>query len=588
MAGRIPKNFIEDLIVRTDIVDLIDGEVKLKKKGGSYRAKCPFHNGNNDTSFSVSDKQQFYHCFNCGASGNALTFVMEFHNCEFVDAIEILAEKIGVDVPREDVSHFGGQAAPYVDRKDIYLLMGDITKFYEQQLSKHKNSAKVINYLKKRGLSGTTVKHFQIGYAPDSWDSVCKRFSVTPEKEMQLIDSGMIKRRDSGGTYDFFNDRLMFPILDRRGRVIGFGGRVFDNQEPKYLNSPETSIFHKGQELYGLYQVKQAHKECERILVVEGYMDVVALSQFGVDYAVASLGTATTPEHIKLLFRNTDNIICCFDGDSAGKKAAWRALENALPHLQDGRSVHFMFLEEGEDPDSYIQKNGKEAFEAEILNAKPLSDFLFEHLLSQVNMGNTDTKSKLAELAIPLLKQINNCIFKQMIEERFTNLMGIEPEGLKKFLPNQQTNKKKKPQPKVTPMRLIISILLKRPSLGFELPVIPEFSALEIPGINLLNPLLEICRTHPHITTGQLLEHWRDKPSEHKQLTTLAIWENNIQEDKYEAVFYDILDSFMLLYISRKIEILKQKERTGTTLTNNEKIELAQLIVEQIKNQQNN
>ncbi|HIP76398.1 MAG TPA: DNA primase [Psychromonas hadalis] len=586
MAGRIPQNFIDDLIARTDIVDLIDGYVKLKKKGGSYRAKCPFHNGNNDTSFSVNDKEQYYHCFNCGAAGSVVSFVMEYEGLEYIDTIEFLAEKMGVDVPREATSHPGSQPAPYVDRKDMYLLMGDITKFYQQQLKQHKNSAKVINYLKGRGLSGETVKHFKIGYAPDSWDAVCKRFSVTPEIQKQLIDAGMIKRREnSSGSYDFFNDRLMFPILDRRGRVIAFGGRVFDHQEPKYLNSPETPIFHKGQELYGLYQVKQAHKDCDRILVVEGYMDVVALAQFGIDYAVASLGTATTPDHIKLLFRNTANIVCCFDGDSAGKKAAWRALENALPHLQDGRSMHFMFLEDGEDPDSYIQKNGKEAFEEAVLKAKPLSDFLFENLLSQVDMGSSDTKTKLMELARPLFRTLNQSTFKEIMTERLAKNMGMELEGLKRYLAMAQSSSKKKPQQKISPMRLIISILLKKPTLGFELPLIPEFYELEIPGINLLNPLLEICRTHPHITTGQLLEHWRDKPSEHKQLTTLAIWENNVQEDNYEAVFYDTLDSFIQLYISRKIEILKQKERTGTTLTSNERIELARLIVEQIQNQ---
>ena len=580
MAGRIPRQFIDDLISRTDIVDLIDSQIKLKKKGGSYRARCPFHNGNNDSSFSVNDKQQFYHCFNCGASGNVLTFVMEYEGLEFVDAIETLASKLALEVPRETNTQSGGPSAPYVDRKDTYLLMAEITKYYQQQLKQHKNSEKVINYLKNRGLSGKTAKYFQIGYAPDGWDEVRKTFAINKQIEQQLIDAGMLISKDNGGSYDRFRDRLMFPINDRRGRVIGFGGRVFDDTTPKYLNSPETPIFHKGKELYGLYQVKQSEKDVKRILVVEGYMDVVALGEFDINYAVASLGTATTPDHIQLLFRQTSEVICCFDGDNAGRTAAWRALENALPAIQDGRTLRFMFLPDGEDPDSLVQKEGKEFFEKLIDQAMPLSDFLFQHLLTQVDMSSADSKSKLAQLAIPLLNKLPDSVFRQMMETRLISLLGIEKEGLQKLLPAPQTIEKKATSQKITPMRLAISLLLQNPQMAYQLAEIPEFKEMQIPGLTLLNSLLEICRITPHLSTGLLLEHWRNEPEE-KLLITLATWKLQVKEDKYEEVFFDTLDKFLSIHLTQRIEFLKQKSRQGEALTAEETLQLAQLLKEQ-------
>ncbi|TEW56490.1 DNA primase [Psychromonas sp. RZ22] len=578
MAGRIPKNFIDDLIARTDIVDVIDSRVKLRKKGKDYRACCPFHNGSNNSSFSVSSDKQFYHCFNCGVSGNVVSFLMDYDGIEFVDAVEVLAEQLSIEVPRED----GGQqqTTSYVDRKDLYQLMSDITRFYQQQLRSHKNSEKVINYLKSRGLSGQTAKYFQIGYAPDGWDEVRKKFAVNKQTEQQLIDAGMLISKDSGGSYDRFRDRLMFPIIDRRGRVIGFGGRVFDDTTPKYLNSPETPIFHKGKELYGLYQVKQAEKDVKRILVVEGYMDVVALGQFDINYAVASLGTATTPDHIQLLFRQTSEVICCFDGDSAGRTAAWRALENALPSIQDGRTLRFMFLPDGEDPDSLVQKEGKDFFEKLVDQAMPLSDFLYQQLLSQVDMTSADSKSKLAQLAIPLLTKLPDSVFRQMMETRLISLLGIEKEGLKKLLPAPQVIDKQKKSQKITPMRLAISLLLQQPQMAYQLPEIPEFKEMQIPGLTLLNTLLEICRETPHLSTGLLLEHWRNQPEE-KQLITLATWKNQVQEDKYEQVFFDILDNFLSLHLTQRIEFLKQKSRQGEVLTTEETVQLAQLLKEQ-------
>lgn len=580
MAGRIPRNFIDDLIARTDIVDFIDSRVKLKKKGKDYRACCPFHNGNNNSSFSVSSDKQFYHCFNCGASGNVLTFIMEYDGIEFVDAIETLAEQLSIEVPREESAAGNAQQNSYIDRKDLYQLMAEVTIFYQQQLRQHKNSQQVISYLKGRGLSGETVKHFKIGYAPDGWDELRKRFAISQESESQLVEAGMLIGKEKSGSYDRFRDRLMFPIHDRRGRVIGFGGRVLGNEEPKYLNSPETPIFHKGKELYGLYQVKQAYKEIQRILVVEGYMDVVALAQFGINYAVASLGTSTTADHIHILFRHSSEVVCCFDGDKAGRDAAWRALENALPYMQDGRTLRFMFLPDGEDPDSLVQKEGKQAFELLMQQALPLSDFLFQHLLAQVDMGNRDSKAKLAQLAIPLISKFPESVFRQMVKERLVVLLGVDEDGLKKLLPDAQKTENKSNKQKVTPMRLAISLLLQHPNIAYGLPEFPEFRELNVPGISLLNSLLEICRITPHITTGQLLEHWRDKP-EYQQLNRLAVWDNDIKKEMYEDFFLDILEKFLNLHISNKIEFLKQKERTGNVLSKEETHQLLSLLREQ-------
>ena len=355
MAGRIPQSFIDDLLVRTDIVELIDSRVRLKKAGKNYQACCPFHN-EKSPSFTVSQEKQFYHCFGCGAHGNAIGFVMEYDGLEFPDAIEELASMQGMQVPREQSIGGSANSQPAVS-KDLFELMNQIARFYESNL---KSAPHAVEYLKGRGLTGEVVKRFNIGYAPSDWDQVRRRFGASRDHEQLLISGGMLITRDNGpGSYDRFRDRIMFPIRDKRGRVIGFGGRVLGDGTPKYLNSPETPIFHKGRELFGLYEVKQAHKDPRRILVVEGYMDVVALGQYDIDYAVAALGTATTSDHIHTLFRTTAEVVCCYDGDNAGREAAWRALDNALSHLQDGRELKFVFLPDGEDPDSLVRQIGK-------------------------------------------------------------------------------------------------------------------------------------------------------------------------------------------------------------------------------------
>lgn len=430
MAGHIPRSFIDDLLARLDIVDIIDARVKLKKKGKNYGACCPFHN-EKTPSFSVSQEKQFYHCFGCGAHGNAIDFMMEFERLEFVEAIEELASYLGLDVPREQRSGGSGQfksgpQASSSEKRSLYDLMGSIAQFYRNQL-KQPSSKVAIEYLKDRGLSGEIVQKFGIGYVADEWDLVRKNFGQNKDNQDMLVTGGMLIENDKGNRYDRFRGRIMFPIRDRRGRVIGFGGRVLGEGTPKYLNSPETPIFHKGKELYGLYEVLQAHREPAQILVVEGYMDVVALAQYGVDYSVASLGTSTTGDHIQMLFRQTNTVVCCYDGDRAGKEAAWRALENALQFLKTGNTLKFLFLPDGEDPDSYVRKYGKAAFEQQIEQATPLSSYLFDNLieLHQINLGNNEGKSALRAYASALIDKIPDPYFQELLEKLLDDARGL-------------------------------------------------------------------------------------------------------------------------------------------------------------------
>ncbi|HBH63006.1 MAG TPA: DNA primase, partial [Erwinia persicina] len=390
MAGRIPRVFINDLLARTDIVDLIDARVKLKKQGKNYHACCPFHN-EKTPSFTVNGEKQFYHCFGCGAHGNAIDFLMNYDRLEFVESIEELATLYGLEVPYESGS--GPSQLERHQRQSLYQLMTGLSEFYQQSLTQSTASA-ARDYLSQRGLSDDVIKHFSIGFAPAGWDNALKRFGRNPDDRQSLIDAGMLVTNEQGRSYDRFRERVMFPIHDKRGRVIGFGGRVLGDAMPKYLNSPETDIFHKGRQLYGLYEALKNYPEPTKLLVVEGYMDVVALAQFGVDYAVASLGTSTTAEHIQLLFRSTNTVICCYDGDRAGREAAWRALETALPYMNDGRQLRFMFLPDGEDPDTLVRKEGKDAFETRMEQAMPLSTFLFDTLMPQVDLRSPDGRAQ--------------------------------------------------------------------------------------------------------------------------------------------------------------------------------------------------
>jgi len=466
----IPKSFIQDLLNRLDIVDVIERYVPLKKAGANYVACCPFHN-EKSPSFTVSQSKQFYHCFGCGAHGTSIGFVMEHGGLSFVDAVEELARSIGVTVPREtsalgQVQH---KVAP-----DLYEVMQAATRYYREQL---KQSPRAIEYLKKRGLSGEVAARFGVGYAPEGWQNL---EAIFPDYQSDMLtETGLVIVSDDGKKrYDRFRDRIMFPIVNVRGQVIGFGGRVLDKGEPKYLNSPETPLFEKGRELYGLYQAQKSIRAEKMALVVEGYMDVVALAQLGVEYAVATLGTATTPFHIQKLLRLTEQVVFCFDGDAAGRKAAWRALENALPHLQDGKQLRFLFLPPEHDPDSYIREHGKEAFEHLLgEEALPLSGYLLRELSAQVDLKTQEGRNSLLERAKPLLLAISAPTAALLLRKEVAALAGItqaELEGLYAIKPVGAPVRRapqKVARSDFSGVRALLRCLLFKPELARELPV---------------------------------------------------------------------------------------------------------------------
>lgn len=438
MAGRIPQTFIDDLLNRLDIVDIVDSRVKLKKTGRNYSACCPFHQ-EKTPSFTVSPDKQFYYCFGCGASGNALGFVMDFDHLDFPTAVDSLASLVGLEVPREQHSQKRGP-----DHSPLYELMTQANAFYNEQLIQASDAPRAIHYLKQRGLDGQTCQRFGIGFAPPGWDNLQSHLAENQEKEDLLVKTGMlVEKEETKSRYDRFRDRIMFPIHDTRGRIIAFGGRVLGDAKPKYLNSPESPIFHKGRELYGLYEAKKHNRHLERILVVEGYMDVVALAQQGINNAVATLGTATTTDHIQRLFKTVSEVVFCFDGDNAGRRAAWRALESTLPHMKDGNQARFLFLPQGEDPDSMVRQEGANAFLERIkATALSLDTFLFRELSDGIDLNTMDGRSRLANDAQPHLHKIPDSLFKQMMMQKLSEITGLNTDTLASYL-----NEKNEPEP---------------------------------------------------------------------------------------------------------------------------------------------
>ena len=424
MAGLIPQDFIDDLIARADIVEVIGRRVQLKKAGREFKACCPFHD-EKTPSFTVSPSKGFYHCFGCGAHGTAIGFLMEFDHMNFVEAIESLASSMGVDVPRSESDK------PARRYDELFSLTATLERHWQQAL---KENDTAVEYLKQRGIDGATAQRFGIGYAPDGWCNVLDKYGKSDEAIDRLLATGLIIRKDNGRHYDRFRDRIMFPIRDSRGRCIGFGGRTVGSGEPKYLNSPETVLFHKGRELYGLWEARKALRNIERLVVVEGYMDVVVLARNGINFAVATLGTATTDEHLNRLFRLTDNIAFCFDGDRAGRQAAWRALETALPHIREGRQVRFVFLPEGDDPDSFVSERGADAFIEALDDGVALSEFLIDELASQVDLETVDGKARLAELARPLVARIPAGVYRELLVDSLAERVGLSAEKLERSL----------------------------------------------------------------------------------------------------------------------------------------------------------
>jgi len=529
MAGRIPQQFIDDLVSRVDIVEIIDARVPLKKAGREYHACCPFHN-EKTPSFTVSPTKQFYHCFGCGAHGTALGFLMEYEHLDFVEAVEELAKSLGLEVPRE-----GGSDTPPRKEQDgnkqLYPLLEQAAQFYRQQLRNHPDAGKAVDYLRGRGLSGEIARDFGIGFAPPGWDNLYR--AMGQQHETALILAGMVVEKEGGKRYDRFRDRIMFPIRDRRGRVIAFGGRVLGDEKPKYLNSPETPVFHKGRELYGLFEARQAMRHISRLLVVEGYMDVVALAQFGVRYAVATLGTSVTPDHLEQLFRQTDEVVFCFDGDRAGRDAAWRGLENALTLMRDGRTLRFMFMPEGEDPDTLIRQIGQEGFEQAIERAQTLDEFLVEHFKQRADFTRLDGQARLVELSRPLLAKLPSGVYHHKLIERLAPLANLQPELLQQMLsgkePAQAAPQPGRPRPRrqvgdrqqPSQVRHAITLLLQHPQLAHLMEDPARLAGLQQPGVGLLIAMLELLHKHPNLTTSALLEHWRNREEE-RHLFALA------------------------------------------------------------------
>jgi DNA primase len=502
MSGRIPDSFLDDLLARVDIVEVIGARVPLKRQGREYSARCPFHD-ERSPSFTVSPTKQFYHCFGCGAHGTALRFLMEYDRLEFLDAVEDLARRVGVEVPRDTrQQHQRGEFDA------LYGTCEAAARFFQQQLAQ---SSKANRYLEQRGVDAETRQRFSIGYAPPGWDAIRTALGGDQERLALLEKVGLLSRNDSGHVYDKFRDRVIFPIHDRRGRVIAFGGRVLEKDDgPKYLNSPETPLFHKGRELYGLWQVRQAHSKIPRLIVVEGYMDVVALFQFGVTTAVATLGTATTPDHAELLFRNSADVYFCFDGDRAGRGAAWKALESVLPRMKDGRQANFLFLPDGEDPDSMLRRHGAAGFDAVLAQALPLSEFFFSEMSSDIRLGTLDGRARLVERCRPMLAQIPDGAFRDLMEQRLGELTGIGSSAANTPASPPRVADRSNPRrgaaPRRSLVRTAISLLLQQPKLAEALPPPQPFAALRQPGVALLIELLDLCTARPGITTGGVLE----------------------------------------------------------------------------------
>lgn len=567
----ITPEFRHTLLSRIDIVELVNSRVKLKKAGSdNYMACCPFHQ-EKSPSFTVSRKKQFYHCFGCATHGNAIDFLIEYDRVAFLDAIETLAAQVGLEVPRHE------SPERYQQQKSGYKLLSAIADFYHQQLAKHPKAAQ---YLTERGLDSEVITKYLIGYNSDSWDNVLKRFGREKANIEVLLTNGMLLQKGDR-CYDRFRDRILFPIRNLRGQTIAFGGRVIDQGTPKYLNSPETPLFKKGDELYGLYEAVQANRTLERIIVVEGYMDVVALAQFDITYAVATLGTAISIKHLQRLFRHCPEVILCLDGDNAGQKAAWRALEHAMPLMHDGLNIRFMLLPEQDDPDSLIRRIGKDAFETELASAQSLPEFLFAKLTSAHDIGVIEGKSRLAKEAMQLMQPMPEGVYKQLLIDKLAAILTIEVSQLEQLADQRQpapttaataTSTMQNDTQSATIMRAL-ALTLQRPSLLGQLNPPPELPALNLPGMASLRKILTLTRENPDMTTGMLLDHLTKDP----RLLTLTTQEILLDDAAWAAELAGSFARISRLSQEMRIKSLMQ-QASAQRLSDQERIELKELL----------
>ncbi len=561
MSGRIPREFIDDLLVRIDIVDLIDSHVPLKKTGNNFVARCPFHT-EKTPSFSVNRKKQFFHCFGCGASGNAISFLMDFSHLDFIEAVEDLAGFAGLEVPRESIEYRPGQQKDNLN--NLYALMEQVAAFYVEQLRTGDEGKKAAEYLKNRGVSGDCASDFMLGYAPDEWKTLAARFN-----QKLLLEAGLLVDKENNQPYDRFRGRIMFPIRDKRARIIGFGGRVLDDSLPKYLNSPETPLFHKGKEVYGLYELLDKNPKPQRILIVEGYMDVIALAQFGVHYAVAALGTTASQAHLDLLFRFSSEVVFCFDGDKAGQEAAWRAMGPAFSSLKDGRQIRIMLLPQKHDPDSLAREEGIDSFINRVQTAETLSEYFFGHFSNELNLSEMEGRAQLVNKARPYLEKLPECIFKEMMFARLKELSGW---GNLDVLENTATlvskqgprTTKKRPQvnDRLSSARVAIALLVQNPRLVelFEQREI-NWSGLEFPGVALFKNILQMITDKNPANAAILMECYRDA-AEEKSIKALALLDLQVSDDKIDKVFCDALERLLTQAREAGLTRLLDKDKT--------------------------
>ena len=639
MAGLIPQSFIDDLLNRTDIVDVVSSRVQMKKAGKNYTACCPFHK-EKTPSFSVSPDKQFYYCFGCGAGGNALGFIMDHDNLDFPQAVEELAKAAGMEIPREE------SGRPHKPRQPtdspLYPLLTAAADFYRQALKSHPARKSAVEYLKGRGLTGEIARDFGLGFAPPGWDNLFKHLSNDTLQQKAMIDAGLlVENAETGKRYDRFRDRVMFPIRDSRGRIIAFGGRVLGDDKPKYLNSPETPVFHKGQELYGLFEARKFNRSLDEIIVVEGYMDVIALAQQGLRNAVATLGTATSEEHMKRLFRVVPSVLFCFDGDQAGRNAAWRALEATLPCLQDGRRARFLFLPEGEDPDTLVRSEGSDAFKARInQHAQPLADYFFQQLTEETDPRSLEGKAHMATLAAPLIDKVPGANLRNLMRQHLSEITGLNSEAVSQlaqsapppaqpaydpgidydampdysdfqqpdaYIPQQEWTPKKtgggkkwenKPWDKKgkrggereqartpigveTPTLTALRTLIHHPQLAERVETADQFANEQNTYAQLLIALIEAVQKNPKLSCIQLIARWYGT-DQGRLLQALAEKEWLIEGENLEQQFIDTINRLSASqYILRLEELIKKSKQTG--LTAEESIQVAKQMRDLLK-----
>lgn len=576
MSGLIPQDFIDDLVQRADIVEVVGSRVPLTKAGREYKARCPFH-AEKTPSFWVSPQKGFYHCFGCGAHGTALGFLMEYERLEFPVAVEELARSVGVEVPRTDTGE-------RISLDPLYALLDQAAQLFRQAL---RDQPTAIQYLKQRGLDGETAREFGMGYAPPAWDTLLSACGDTEQARQQLLAAGLIIARDSGGHYDRFRDRIMFPIRDTRGRTIAFGGRILATGEPKYLNSPETPVFHKGRELYGLYEARRAERKLERLLVVEGYMDVAMLAAHGIRNVVGTLGTATTPEHLRRIFAVVPEVIFCFDGDRAGRDAAWRALQVCLPALHDGRQVRFLLLPDGEDPDSLVRQEGAAAFQERITQSLPLSRFLLDTLSRDLDLASPDGKARLAALAKPLLAQLPSGVYRELLGADLARCIGMNPERLTSLMSDggpaspapppgalgggtsQALDSRAHParhtarraagrSSRGSVSRQAIALLLHFPGVAAEVDLPAHLEASGQRGVALLRELHQLAVSLPQASSAVLLERFRDRP-ELPHLAQLLTEEPLVDAGGAALEFRGCLDTLLAAATQQEMAALLHK-----------------------------